>query len=170
MARSLRRNSSLPGRYCALAITCTGLMNHKHKMKKTQLNTLWQRASRSEGKIGSVVSSRSMAWSKRFARSAGQRKMVADPISHQWRWGSAWRKEYGTEKQKKLLTPWPVSRPHDYLHWLNESQTQEEEDAIERSVIKSIPYGRGGWTDGVIKRYGLEQTLRSVGRPKKNGG
>lgn len=90
--------------------------------------------------------------------------------AEQWRWGSAWRREYGTESQKKLLSPWPVLRPRDYLHWLNEPQTQDEENAIEHSVAKSIPFGREDWVGGIIKKYGLEQTLRSVGRPKKNGG
>ena len=33
-----------------------------------------------------------------------------------------------------------------------------------------FPYGREEWVGGIIKKYGLEQTLRSVGRPKKNGG
>lgn len=90
--------------------------------------------------------------------------------AEQWRWGSVWRREYGTQEQKKLIAQWPVPRPHDYLRWLNEPQTQDEEDAIERSITKSIPYGREPWTDGIIRRYGLEQTLRPVGRPKKNGG
>lgn len=90
--------------------------------------------------------------------------------AEQWRWGSAWRREYGAEKQKKLIASWPVTCPNDYLQWLNEPQTQDEEDAIERSITKSIPYGREEWADGMIKKYGLEQTLRSVGRPKKNGG
>jgi hypothetical protein len=34
---------------------------------------------------------------------------------------------------------------------------------------KSIPYGREGWVSKVVKKYGIEQVLRGVGRPKKGG-
>ena len=88
-----------------------------------------------------------------------------------WKWSSSWIRENGTAKQKKTLSTWPVSRPNDYLSWLNQAQTEDEEEAIRRSIVKGIPYGSGGWVDNVVKSFGLEQTLRRVGRPKtKNGG
>ncbi|MDO8552186.1 MAG: transposase [bacterium] len=87
-----------------------------------------------------------------------------------WKWSSAWRKEYGTTKQKKILSPWPVPAPRNYLQWLNQAQTEDEEEAIRRSVTKGNPYGGSGWTDNVVKRFGLEQTLRKVGRPNTNNG
>jgi len=89
-----------------------------------------------------------------------------------WRWSSACRREFGTNEQKKILSSWPVSKPKDYLHWLNEPQKEGEEEAIEKSITKSNPYGGDTWVDSVVKRFGLEQTLRMVGRPKgtKNGG
>ncbi|MFZ1987609.1 MAG: transposase [Minisyncoccia bacterium] len=90
--------------------------------------------------------------------------------AEKWRWGSAWRREHGTKSQKKMLTNWPVPRPQDYLSFLNQPQTQSEEEAIERSLEKNIPYGGDQWVSGIVKKYGLEQTLRSVGRPRKNGG
>ncbi len=88
-----------------------------------------------------------------------------------WRWSSVWRRENGTAKQKKLLSTWPMSKPKDYLSWLNKAQTEDEEEAIRRSITKGSPYGNVSWIDSVVKRFGLEQTLRKVGRPKtKNGG
>jgi len=33
--------------------------------------------------------------------------------------------------------------------------------------MKDVPYGGDGWVEKIIKKYGLEQTLRGVGRPKK---
>jgi len=50
-----------------------------------------------------------------------------------WKWSSVWRREKGTTKQKELLSPWPVTRPKDYLRWLHEPQLEEEEEAIERT-------------------------------------
>ena len=86
-----------------------------------------------------------------------------------WKWSSVWRREKGTGKHKKFLSPWPVPIPKDYLSWLHKPQSMAEEEAIERSVAKNIPFGDNRWRHGIIKKYGLEQTLRSVGRPKKGG-
>ncbi|MGB4076608.1 MAG: transposase [Minisyncoccia bacterium] len=90
--------------------------------------------------------------------------------AEKWRWGSAWRRQYGTDGQKRLLSSWPIPYPRNYPDFLNHPQTETEEEALERSLEKNIPYGGSEWVNGIIKKYGLEQTLRSVGRPKKNGG
>jgi len=87
-----------------------------------------------------------------------------------WRWSSVWRRENGAPKQKKILSSWPVAKPKDYLRWLNTAQIKKEEDDIERSITKNIPLGSETWTYKVIKKFKLEQTLRGVGRPRKNGG
>lgn len=84
-----------------------------------------------------------------------------------WRWSSAWIRENGAIKQRQFLAPWPAPAPKDYLNWLNQAQTADEEEAIERAITKGSPYGDDSWTDGVVKRFGLEQTLRTVGRPHK---
>lgn len=88
--------------------------------------------------------------------------------AEQWRWSSVWRREQGTQKQKKLLSPWPVPYPREYLSWLNEPQTVTEEEAITRAIVKSSPFGSEQWTHGMVKKYGLEQTLNPVGRRTKN--
>ena len=87
-----------------------------------------------------------------------------------WKWSSAWRRENGTIKQKKLLSPWPVSKPKDYLSWLNTILQKEKEETIEKTIIKSNPYGQDYWVSKTVNNFGLEQTLRRVGRPKKNSG
>ena len=86
-----------------------------------------------------------------------------------WKWSSVWRREYGTTKQKKLLSLWPVSKPKSYLSWLNTILPEEKEEIIERSIIKSNPYGEDYWVASTVKKFGLEQTLRKVGRPKNGG-
>jgi len=89
--------------------------------------------------------------------------------AEQWQWSSVWRRELGTLNEKKVLSSWPVSAPIGYLTWLNEPQTQNEEETLERSFAKNIPFGTDRWQFSIIKKYGLEQTLRRVGRPKKGG-
>lgn len=90
--------------------------------------------------------------------------------AEKWKWSSIWRRENGMVKQKKILSTWPIYTPEDYLNWLNQTQTESEEKAIEISVVKSSPYGSDDWTDDMVKRFNLEQTLRKVGRPKTNNG
>ena len=86
-----------------------------------------------------------------------------------WKWSSVWRRCFGTPAQLKLLAPWPVSKPKEYIKYLNTPQTQSEEDAIERSVVKNIPFGTDSWRDSMVEEYDLGQTLRGVGRPKNGG-
>lgn len=84
-----------------------------------------------------------------------------------WRWSSIWRREYGSSGQKNLLSLWPIEEPKRYLDFLNQPQTKEEEDALERSIIKDAPFGSEDWVEKIVQKFGLKQTLRGVGRPKK---
>ena len=77
--------------------------------------------------------------------------------------------EKGTIKQKKLLSSWPVFKPKDYLSWVNKTLPLETEEIIEKSIIKSNPYGLDIWVKKIVKKFNLEQTLRRVGRPKNGG-
>ncbi len=83
-----------------------------------------------------------------------------------WKWSSVWRRESGTVKQKKFLSSWPVPEPEDYLLLLDEPQTHEEE-TIEKSIQRDRPYGEEGWVSGIVKKLGLQSTMRPRGRPKK---
>jgi putative transposase len=90
-------------------------------------------------------------------------------VAENWRWSSLWRRQKGMIEQKKVLSAWPVPMPTDYLSLIDQPQNKDEEDAIERAIIKSNPYGSAGWTDEIAKNFNLEQTLRRVGRPKNCG-
>ena len=84
-----------------------------------------------------------------------------------WKWSSVWRRENGTVKQKKILSSWPIPEPRDYLSFINEPQTHEEEESIEKSIQRDRPFGKDIWVDRIVKKLGLESTMRSRGRPKK---
>ena len=99
----------------------------------------------------------------------GSATIVLVKRAENWKYSSVWRREKGISKQKKLLSPWPVPEPNNYLSWLHEPQSQAEEEALERSIAKNIPFGADRWRNGIIKKYDLEQTIRPVGRPKKGG-
>ena len=86
-----------------------------------------------------------------------------------WRWSSIWRRIQGTPAQQILLAPWPSLAPKNYLDILNTPQSKAEEDALERSIDKNIPFGTDVWQHAMVKKHGLEQTMRDVGRPKNGG-
>jgi putative transposase len=87
--------------------------------------------------------------------------------AEEWKWSSIWRREYGTDMQKKLLTVWPATIPKNYLRELNDPLTNAEIAKLEKSEEKSIPFGRDAWIERKVEQYNIEQVLRSVGRPKK---
>ena len=101
-------------------------------------------------------------------RNAKRAKLVRK--AEQWKWSSVWRRECGTVEQKKILSSWPVDMPKDYIGYLNESENDENLSLIRKSIHKNIPFGDDVWTGKMIDTFKLEQTLRGVGRPKKNGG
>lgn len=86
-----------------------------------------------------------------------------------WKWSSIWKRVHGTHTQKAFLTNWPIDMPTNYLELLNTSQSKEEEEALERSETKGSPFGGDTWKQKMIEDFGLEQTIRAVGRPKNSG-
>lgn len=97
-------------------------------------------------------------------RNALRAKLVKK--AENWKFCSLWRRLYGNIQQKKLLTKWPISAPDDYLSFVNTSQLNEEEH-IRLSVVKGKPYGNDNWSMKIIKKFGLESTIRLPWRPKK---
>lgn len=87
-----------------------------------------------------------------------------------WRWSSLWRWCHGNATQKRLLSPWPVRRSPRWLEFLNTPQTEAELTTLRRSVVRGCPLGDERWTNRIVKRLGLESTLRPRGRPKKKIG
>jgi len=87
--------------------------------------------------------------------------------AEQWRWSSLWRRVSGSAEQRRLLSEWPQPMPRSWRALVNEPQTEGEVEAIRRSVSRSRPYGMQHWVKATAKQLGLESTLRSRGRPKK---
>ena len=84
-----------------------------------------------------------------------------------WPWSSAHARLYGNEKQKKLLSPWPMAEPRPYREWLNQPQGKEEIEKIRDAIKKSRPYGSEKWVAKAVAKFGPENTMRNRGRPKK---
>ncbi len=102
----------------------------------------------------------------RYVERNPERAKLVDE-AQKWKWSSAWRRIFGNTSQKKILSSWPIDEPSDYLHYLNESQKDEEIDIIRGSIIKNIPFGVDEWRNNIVKKFKLEQSLRRVGRPRR---
>lgn len=70
-------------------------------------------------------------------------------------------------RKSKLLSPWPISEPKDYLSFVNIPLNENEEYTIRYSVNHGKPLGSQEWVSRMIKKYNLIATIRERGRPKK---
>jgi putative transposase len=84
-----------------------------------------------------------------------------------WRWSSAAIRLSGDEAMQNLLDEWPVSRPQNWLALLNEAQTELDEQRVAESINRNRPLGEPEWMQKMVKRMGLEHTIRRPGRPAK---
>jgi beta-glucosidase len=80
-----------------------------------------------------------------------------------WPWSSVYARLYGNEKQKKMLSPWPMAEPRHYLEWLNDSQGKEEIENIRYAINRSRPYGSEKWVSKGVGEFGLENTATRLG-------
>jgi putative transposase len=99
---------------------------------------------------------------ERNALSAGLVEKAQD-----WRWSSLWTRLHGSDEEKALLSDWPVARPADWLNWVNKALTPREMDRLATSLKRDRPFGSETWTARIVKRLGLDHTIRPEGRPKK---
>ena len=84
-----------------------------------------------------------------------------------WGFCSLARRLSNNPRKKKLLSEWPILEPRDYLSFVNSSQSKEEEESIRGCVTRGRPFGAEEWAVKIIKKFGLEATVRLTGRPKK---
>ena len=84
-----------------------------------------------------------------------------------WQWSSLWRRIHGDRKQKQLLATWPLPHPRNWLHHVRQPASEAELEALRNSVRKGSPLGSADWTRRTASQLGLEHTLRSRGRPRK---
>lgn len=84
-----------------------------------------------------------------------------------WRWSSLWRRTCGDAQQQTLIHDWPITRPTDWVTWVNGDESAEELARIRQSVVRSQPFGAIEWVTAMIERFGLGSTVRREGRPRK---
>ena len=66
-----------------------------------------------------------------------------------------------------MLSEWPVPRPADWLFMVNETPSRQELETLRLSAQRGRPFGNKSWQTWIAERLGLESTLHSRGRPRK---
>jgi putative transposase len=84
-----------------------------------------------------------------------------------WRWGSLWRVQRGKNDQTPRIHPWPITRPGDWLSYVNRPAEAAEVDGLRRCTRRGSPFGDEAWVASVAEQLGLQSTLRPRGRPAK---
>ena len=84
-----------------------------------------------------------------------------------WRWCSLHHHVPSTAGGASWLSTWPLERPRSWVKLVSTAQTEAEPAALRRSVRRGCPFGEPSWSDQMVRRLGLDMTLRPHGRPKK---
>lgn len=85
--------------------------------------------------------------------------------AERWRWSSL---GYQPVEGLKLPTAdWPLKRPADWVKIVNEVLPKKDLERLRTSVNRGRPFGTEKWTETTAEKLGLTNTLRSVGRPRK---
>ena len=84
-----------------------------------------------------------------------------------WRWSSLSRRQSGTHEERSILTEWPIDRPKNWTEYVNQAETEQELEALRKSILRGRPFGSPEWQKRIAKRLGLESAYRPTGRPRK---
>ncbi len=87
--------------------------------------------------------------------------------AEEWPWSSLYVRAKGPEELRKILSSWPGGEPSGWLDYVNEPITPRELERLEVSERRGRPYGEERWVLRTVKEHGLEFTVRSEGRPRK---
>jgi putative transposase len=84
-----------------------------------------------------------------------------------WLWCSLHGRGRPKARAASWLSAWPVERPRRWVHLVNTAQSETELAALRRSVQRGCPFGEAPWSAQMVRRLGLEMTIRPHGRPRK---
>ena len=83
-----------------------------------------------------------------------------------WQWSSLWRRAQGNAKLASWLSDWPVERPCDWVPRVNRPQSLSELESLRLAVQRGRPFREEAWVRRMVRRFGMESTVRPRGRPK----
>jgi putative transposase len=87
--------------------------------------------------------------------------------AEEWRWCSLWRRTLGSPAMKRLLSPWPVEPPSDWLEWVNRAEADAELEFLRPCLARGAPFGSPDWCAYTASHLRLDYTVRPRGRPRR---
>src|SRR5579859_8248741 len=78
--------------------------------------------------------------------------------AEEWRWSSLWRRTFGTDAQKLLLSDWPLPEPSRWKAHVNAAQSELEVQAVRQAIR------RGCLSAGAQKRADMMHPFKSLDR------
>lgn len=75
-------------------------------------------------------------------------------VPEEWKWGSAYRRIFGTTKEKSLLAVSPTPLPHRYREWIHEPENTDDLKEIRSVVNKGVAFGSEHFRNSILGRKG----------------
>ena len=117
-----------------------------------------------EEKVSGLITARlkSVKVRKCPALSVKRNSLRAKLVKHaeDWRWGSLYRWVQSSEPLPRLLSPWPLAGPANWILRVNEPLDDKKLDGIRWSIRRGSPFGQSNWVESIARRLDLESTLR----------
>lgn len=86
--------------------------------------------------------------------------------AEQWHWGSLrWRMTGNTEVE---LADAPVKLSDRWIEYVNQPLTHHEHERFKQCIHRQQPFGEQSWVATTAELLGLNSSLNSIGRPRKN--
>lgn len=82
-----------------------------------------------------------------------------------WKWSSLAHQD--CVASRTLLSESPVTKPPEWIQFVDRPQTNEELEALRNCSFKCAPFGSDPWVRDTAERLGLKSSLRGPGRPKR---
>jgi len=86
------------------------------------------------------------------------------PSAADWDWSSISRNNL--EIARGLISESPVTKPSNWMEFVDQPQTASELEALRRCSFKCAPFGSDLWVANTAAQLGLESSLRGPGKPK----
>jgi putative transposase len=83
-----------------------------------------------------------------------------------WPWSSL-SNAPGASGARVQLAECPVDRPRDWTAQVNDLPAKPQLETLRTSVKRGRPFGADPWTRRLVRRLGLESTIRDPWRPRK---
>jgi len=74
--------------------------------------------------------------------------------AEQWRWSSLW--QWNNQRCDVTCQAWPLARGRDWIHFVNQPETDGELQALRDALLRGRPFGNPEWARVAAQKLALE--------------